>query len=119
MPDTNIVATLYQILLAQGGNMPINETDRARLLACRTEEEWQWWIEGEMLQDDSEYPYRNDGCLFCTTIDGNYPFVGCRDCISVSNPSLYPPCSVITGIYRSLSERNFAGWDRLKAAGIV
>jgi hypothetical protein len=71
-------------------------TDRERLLACRTEEEWQRWIETEMLHFDL------GKCLFCRAF--------ADDC---------EKCEGKCWQYKLFSDRYFAGWDRLRRAGIV
>jgi hypothetical protein len=79
-------------------------TDRDRLLACRTEEEWQWWIEGALLGEIDWH-----SCLFCKIF---------------RNSSFENPCNADHAVCNCLylnpkSLRLFAGWHRLHRAGIV
>lgn len=80
------------------------ELDRKQLLACRTEEEWQWWIEKLLLEGELRPDH---DCLFCLTYEKN--------CFACMNDILVNCISY----YHNFSTRYFAGWDRLRRAGIV
>lgn len=79
-------------------------TDGERLRACREPEEWKWWIEGVMLGEFRDGNYLNPAdCLFCCA------HIWCHQCNEIGCTNEYP----------ANSDRYFAGWDRLRRAGIV
>lgn len=93
-------------------------TDRDRLLACRTEEEWKWWIEGKMLGVHWEGRWY---CLFCIASVDKYKYnfnCNCNECQGkiIDKEGRGGFCNTK---YKSKSDRYIAGWDRLCRAGIV
>lgn len=88
-------------------------TDRERLLACRTEEEWKWWIEGVMLGQVWTNSY---SCLFCQTFRDSR--INCNDCQGKKVDKIRRG-GFCTRKYKSNYDQYVAAWDRLRRAGIV
>ncbi len=78
------------------------------MLAAYEPEEWQWWIEELMLTGKHLRigKFWEPFCLFCK-ITGE-----CKDCMGIIPPHCLSK-------YSTSSDRYFAGWDRLRRAGIL
>lgn len=84
-------------------------TDRERLLACRTEEEYEMWLWSLILQDKEDREDENYICLICVAMGPN-----CYPCSAFKPFSIKGNCTI-----SPLSERYYLAWDRLRRAGIV